>query len=136
MTLNQHAMLQVVPRGKFGACVPTAIAFVTGRNYYDVEEVVEREQPKFRPDTKSNKGVYTAQFLGNERVLCGHRFVRLPSFEVPKRLADFVAGHPKGSYLVRRHRHVYIVKDGQVFDGQSDSFRHEVLEVWKVSPKA
>jgi hypothetical protein len=136
ISLNQHKLLQVLPRGKFGACVPLAIAFLTGRNYYDVEEVIEREQPKYRPDIKSNAGVNTMKFLGDERVLCGHRFVRLPQFDVPSRLADFLVRHPTGSFLIRRNRHVYSVKDGQVFDVQTDSFYQTILEAWKVVPKA
>ena len=132
MTLNQLAMLKVVPREKHGSCVPTAIAFVTNTNYFDVEELIEREQKNFRSEVKNNPGVRTSSFLGNERKLFGHQFTRLPSTMVPERLGNFIGRYSVGTFLVRRHRHVYVVKDGEVFDGRDDSFRHPVLEAWAV----
>jgi hypothetical protein len=132
MTLNQLAMLKVVPRGRFGACVPTAVAFITGANYFDVEDFIRREQPDHRPDIKSGKGVYTDKLFGKLRVLFGHQFLKMPDVEVVGSLHIFVKYHNDGDYLVCNRNHAYVVRNGQVFDGRNDTFNYPIRDVWKV----
>lgn len=124
-------MHNLAPRGIRATCVPTSICFATGSSYYDVEEVLVREQPNvYRPDIQGNRGVITEKFLGNERKLFGHKFTRVSTQVM--RLYDFCRKFANGTYLVRRKGHMFVVKDGEVFDLLNHDWMTPILDAWKV----
>ena len=134
MTINQLAMHNVAPRGIAGSCVPTSIVFATGVSYYDVEEVLFHEQPRnWKPDLRGNSGVETHKLFGHTRKIFGHTFTKVTHwysvYETSQRLLN-------GTYLVRIHRHVFVIKDGQVFDLNETRWTEKVLDVWKVEKTA
>lgn len=131
MTLNQLKMHNVAPRGVRGSCVPTSLCFVTGAPYQDIEYVLVQEQPKnYRPDVQSNGGVYTIKLLGNERKMFGHKFTKVSTEFL--RLYDFVRRYSKGTFLVTKKHHAFVVKDGEVFDLNQHDFMDTIIVAWKV----
>jgi hypothetical protein len=130
ITVDQLTLLNLVPRGKSGTCVLAAICFVTGTNYFDVEELIQREQPTFRPDLKAGRGVYANKLFGHSRHLFGHTFTKLTDPVLT--LDDFLRRHPTGTYLVCRKRHAFVIKDGKVFDWFSNTDRYDILFGWEV----
>ena len=47
-------------------------------------------------------------------------------------LATFLKAHPKGTWMVTIHRHVFGVVDGTVFDTFTISADTEIRQAWKV----
>ena len=86
ITVDQLTLINLVPRSHHGCCVLAAICFTTGTNYFDVEEVVQREQPAFRPEVKGKGGVNTDKLLGSKRRLFGHLHASQRSRHVARRL--------------------------------------------------
>lgn len=134
ITVDQLALLNLVPRGKSGCCVLAALRFTTGADYFDIEELVQREQPHFRPDLKTSGGVFTDKLLGQQRCLFGHRFIKVVEGRVP--LNVFRGHFPTGTFLVRRKRHAFVIKDGKVFDWFDNTDRCDILAAWKVEKVA
>lgn len=131
MTLNQLKMHNIAPRGIAATCVPTSICFATGASYYDVEEILLREQPGvYRPDHKTNQGVFVNRLLGSARLMLGHKFIRYPFPRV--HLRSFLNMIGMGTYLVNIPRHMFVVKDCEVFDLNNVNLNSLCLEVWKV----
>lgn len=132
MTLAQLKISKVVPRGKHGSCVPAAISFATGANFHDVEALINREQPSFRPDFKTGGGVRTDKLLGKSRRLFDHTFTEIDIGQRDCLLQKFCLNQPKGTFLVRREGHAYVVRDGKVFDWFDNTHKHFVLQAWRV----
>ena len=133
MTVTQLLMHNLAPRGITATCVPTTICFCTGASYYDVEEVLVREQPKnYRPDLRGNKGVHTDQLLRESRVLFGHKFTRASFSPRGFTVDGFIRTHPRGLFLLRIHKHVFAVKDGVVYDLCNTNMREQVFAAWQV----
>ena len=130
ITVDQLTLINLVPRSHHGCCVLAAICFTTGTNYFDVEEVVQREQPRFRPEVKGQGGVQTDKLFGKSRRLFGHTFTKLN--EPVMELRAFLRRHPTGTFVVRRKRHAFVVKDGKVYDWRDDAGRYDVLDAWSV----
>ena len=99
ITVDQLTLINLVPRSHHGCCVLAAICFTTGTNYFDVEEVVQREQPAFRPEVKGKGGVNTDKLLGKSRRLFGYTFTSLD--EPIMELSSFLRRHPTGTFIVR-----------------------------------
>ena len=130
ITVDQLTLINLVPRSHHGCCVLAAICFTTGTNYFDVEEVVQREQPNFRPEVKGKGGVNTDKLFGSKRRLFGYTFIRLN--EPVMELSSFLRRHTAGTFVVRRKRHAFVVKDGKVYDWRNDADRYDVLDAWQV----
>ena len=130
ITVDQLTLINLVPRSHHGCCVLAAICFTTGTNYFDVEEVVQREQPAFRPEVKGKGGVNTDKLLGKCRRLFGHTFTSLN--EPVMELSSFLRRHPTGTFIVRRKRHAFVVKNGKVYDWLNNADRYDVLQAWQV----
>ena len=134
MTINQLKMHNIAPRGIAATCVPTSICFATGVSYYDVEEVLVREQPKcYRPDHVTNSGVNTLKLFGASRKIWGHHFVNL-FINRDISVFSFTRKYLHGTFLVTRRGHMFVVKDGEVFDLNTIQFSATVVEAWEVSP--
>lgn len=130
ITVDQLTLINLVPRSHHGCCVLAAICFTTGTNYFDVEEVVQREQPSFRPEIKAGGGVNAAKLLGHGRRLFGHTFTLL---EHPRMSLDaFLRNHSIGTYVCCRRGHMFVIKDGKVYDWLNNTSRFDVLLSWKV----
>ncbi len=130
ITVDQLTLINLVPRSHYGCCVLAAICFTTGTNYFDVEEVVQREQPSFRPEVKGKGGVNTDKLFGRVRRLFGHTFTHLN--EPVMSLDDFLQRHPTGTFIVRRRRHAFVVRNGKVYDWLNNADRYDVLDAWVV----
>ena len=130
ITVDQLTLINLVPRSHHGCCVLAAICFTTGTNYFDVEEVVQREQPNFRPEVKGQGGVRTDKLFGSSRRLFGHPFTKLN--EPVMSLDVILRRHPTGTFVVRRKRHAFVVKDGKVYDWLNNADRYDVLDAWQV----
>lgn len=134
MNLNQLAMVNIAPRGIRGTCVPTSLCFVTGSSYYDVEEVLTREQPRtYRPDIKGNRGVDSLKLLGQSRNLFGFKFTKINfAGRIGHRLYSLRDSLTVGTYVVTVPHHMLVLKDGQIYDLSNTSLNAVILNVWKV----
>ncbi len=134
MTVNQLQMQNLAPRGIKGTCVPTSLCFITGASYYDVEEILMREQPRnYRPDIKGNGGVNTFGLLGKGRTLFGHRFTLVRQHNRrAETIADFRYENPTGTFLVCIHGHAFVIKDGVGFDLIETYWKNWLVAAWKV----
>jgi hypothetical protein len=131
MTLNQLRMHNIAPRGIRGTCAPTSICFATGASYYDVEEVLLREQPgNYRPDIAGNRGVDSIKLFGAERKLFGHKFTRdlFPAMTI----RYFVSRWKTGTYLLVIPRHMLVIQNGEIFDLNNTNLNSIVLAKWMV----
>ena len=95
-----------------------------------MEEVVQREQPTFRPEVKGKGGVNTDKLFGKSRRLFGYTFTSLD--EPIMELSSFLRRHSTGTFIVRRKRHAFVVKDGKVYDWLNNADRYDVLQAWQV----
>lgn len=132
LTVNQLTMQRLAPRDReTGDCFIKALTFcLQGKTtYVDIEEKVMREQPAYNPRVKRS-GVYGTKFLGRERVLYGRKFT-LESMHV-KHLPIFLSWYVTGTYLVINRNHAYVVKDGEVFDGNTIKWNEPIVAAWKV----
>jgi len=135
ITIQQLQMHNVAPRGVTGSCVPTALCFLTGAHYQDVEYVLTKEQPEtYRPDIKGNGGVLTHALLKKSRKLFGHLFTSVSGTKIT--VGTLTKYYPTGTYLVTRPRHAFVLKDGVIYDGVPIKHKETVTGLWKVEKAA
>lgn len=58
------------------------------------------------------------------------RYERVPFYE--ETVGEFVANHPKGTYLITVRGHITVLKNGNNYDTFNPS-RRRILDVWEVS---
>jgi len=132
MLLTQLQMHNVAPRGVKACCVPTSLCFLTGADYQDVEYILTREQPKnYRPDLKTNGGVFTEKLLGQCRKLFGHLFTSVGA-QRGDTVYSFKTRYPTGTYLLQIRRHVFVLKDGIYYDLCATNHHDKLYGAWKV----
>lgn len=127
LTVNALTMINIRPRDRQGDCVPIALTFITGAAYTDIEDIILDEQSGYKPHNRS-KGVYTTDFLKESRVLFGTKFTKLNEKELS--LGAFIQKYNKGTYLVCKHRHAFVVKDGQRFDACDSALNVPIIRAW------
>lgn len=126
-------MINLAPRaGRYGDCVVKALTFITGAPYSDIEEMVMREQPKFRPDKRTGQGCSIIALLKLSRRFFGYNF---QSKTCPSTLTlnEFVFNHKQGTYLMCIPGHAFAVRDGEVFDACNTKWNARVTWVYEAT---
>lgn len=126
MTLATRHMQTIGPRDRKSDCVLLALHFITGAPYDDLEEIAIREQ-QYKPYVRC--GIYIEKLLREERKLFGTNFKQLlfPKFH---RVWSLQKEHPIGTFLVQINRHVFVLKDGVIYDGCGENLNAIVIKVW------
>jgi hypothetical protein len=149
LTINQLTMQRLTPRDRTaGDCFIKALTFcLQGKATYDeVEEVVMREQSHYNPFRKSS-GVYGYRFLQEKRKFRGKTFTLTEPYFINDQtavasmlgkcdLSCFVRAYTVGTYLITTRNHAFVVKDGEVFDGNTINWGVGIGYVWEVTENA
>lgn len=106
-------------------CTVRALAISTDSPYYDAYRVLSQA------GRKSNQGFYIEKFLKSSKFILGHQFTKL-NFRKAITLQKFLKTHPKGTFYVRKRGHVFVVKNGTVFDTLKPGPYTKVLMAWSV----
>lgn len=129
MTLNQLKMANLAPRGVRGCCVPTALCFVTGECYQDIDSFLKTSWAPY----KRGKGVNVNTVFGNACQIFGYKIVKQTQIkEGYERLWSLREKLPTGTYLVSNRGHMFVMKDGEFFDYNKTNINDIVYGVWEV----
>lgn len=106
-------------------CTVRALAISTDSPYYDAYKVLSLA------GRKSNQGFYIEKFFKSSKFILSHQFTKL-KFRKSITLQKFLKSYPSGTYYVRKRGHVFVVKDGTVFDTRKPGPYTKVLMAWSV----
>lgn len=133
ITLNQFEMQNIGPRGRnIGDCVVRALTFICRPRgeYDDLEALVLREQSHYNPNAINTGGVVLSKFMRQERKLFGKMFTRVGYINTLPQ--DFIRRFYAGTYLVANDNHAYVVKEGDIFDGNPTRWNKPIVDAWRV----
>lgn len=106
-------------------CTVRALAISTDSPYYDAYKILSQA------GRKSNQGFYIEKFFKKCNFALGHRFTKL-RFKKSITLQKFIKLFPKGIFYIRKRGHVFVIKDGTVFDTRKPGPYTKVLMAWCV----
>lgn len=108
-------------------CTVRALAIATDSPYYDAYKILSQA------GRKPNRGFYIEKFLKSKIFLLGCQFTKL-KFRKPITLSKFVKKYPHGTFYVRKRGHVFVIKNGTVFDTGKPGDYTKITMAWKVEP--
>lgn len=106
-------------------CTVRALAIATCSPYYDAYKILSQA------GRKPNQGFYIEKFFKKCNFHLGCQFTKL-KFRKAITLQKLIKNYPKGTYYVRKRGHVFVVKDGTVFDTRKPGLYTKVLMAWRV----
>ena len=115
------------PADERNDCTVRALKIATGCKYYDAYRFLSNA------GRKSNRGFYIENVLKTSSFYFGCQFTKL-KFRKPITLRKFITNNSKGTFYVRKRGHVFVVKDGVVYDEVKPGQYSMVLMAWKVEP--
>lgn len=123
-------------------CTAVALALATGVSYDAAYDYLKNERGR-----KCNRGANFPSNRKNDSAF-GYDFIweSYPAIKGQRRMniASFCATHPTGTYIARVSKHVFLVRDGIVYDAYQDyGSNNRILEPrrcvygsWKVVKKS
>lgn len=106
-------------------CTVRALAIATDAPYYDAYKLLSQA------GRKPNQGFFVEKFFKKCNFMLGCQFTKL-KFRKAVTLQKFLKKYPTGVYYIRKRAHVFVVKDGTVFDTRKPGSYTQVLMAWKV----
>lgn len=106
-------------------CTVRALALATDSPYYDAYKIL------FQAGRKPNQGFYIEKFFKKCNFVLGHQFTKL-KFRKSITLQKFIKLYPQGVFYLRKRGHVFIVKNGTVFDMKNPGPYTKILMAWRV----
>lgn len=106
-------------------CTVRALAIATDSPYYDAYKILSQA------GRKPNQGFYIEKFFKKCNFHLGCQFTKL-KFRKAITLQKFLKTNPEGTFYVRKRGHVFVVKNGTVFDTHKPGPYTKVLMAWRV----
>ena len=113
------------PDNERNDCTVRALAISTNSSYMKAYMIL------CYAGRKRNRGFYIENFFKNNKCCLGHSFTKL-KFRKSITLQRFIKTYPKGTYYVRKRGHVFVVKDGVVFDDSKPGKYTKIIMAWEV----
>lgn len=107
-------------------CTVRAISISTNKPYKDAYNLL------FQAGRKPGKPFNITKFLKVNSCYLDSIFQKLP-FRKPKTINKFLKEYNKGTYLAKVTKHVFVVKDGAVYDMFKPSPYQRIIRAWKVT---
>ncbi len=114
------------PPNEKNDCTVRALAIATGSTYNKAYMLL------CNAGRKHNKGFVIEKFLKKHCSYLGHCFHKLP-FRKPITIQKFIQKYPEGIFYIKIRGHVFVIKDGTVYDLVEPRPMQRVTAAWQVT---
>jgi len=114
------------PPSEKNDCTVRALAISTGSTYNKAYMLL------CSAGRKRNRGFVIEKFLKKNCSYLGHCFHKLP-FRKPITIQKFIQKYPKGVFYTKIRGHVFVIKDGAVYDMVEPRPMQRVTAAWEVT---
>lgn len=114
------------PPNENNDCTVRALAIATNSSYTKAYMLL------CQAGRKHNRGFVIEKLLKKNCSYLGHSFFKLP-FRKPITIQKFIKKYPKGVYYTKIRGHVFVIKDGTVYDMVEPRPMQRVTDAWEVT---
>ncbi len=114
------------PKDRHRDCAVIALSNALNVSYFESE--------KFWADNgrKHNRGAFTRDVLGKNRIVLNHKIELIYSHDKGISLNQFLLRRLPGTYLCRKRGHIFTVRNGVVLSATPEKGRAMLTHIWKV----
>ena len=117
---------QFSKKGDKASCTVVALAVATNSTFEQASEVMEQA------GRKKNRGFKVGEMYTKNPIVLGHKFKPVNVRGIT--IKNFISKYPKGTYLVTKTRHAFVIKDGVIIDHTDRGSRTEIKDCFEVKP--
>jgi hypothetical protein len=107
-------------------CTVRALAIATGTSYLKAYMLL------CQAGRKHNRGFVIEKLLKKNCSYLGHCFFKLP-FRKPITIQKFITKHPTGTFYIKIRGHVFVIKEGTVYDMIEPKPMQRITDAWEVT---
>tara|TARA_R110000772_G_C13159179_1_gene425799 strand:+ start:40 stop:798 length:759 start_codon:yes stop_codon:yes gene_type:complete len=115
---------QFSKKGDKASCTVVALAVSTNSTFEQASEVMEQA------GRNKNRGFKVDEMYIKNPIVLGHRFK--PVDVKGTTIKDFISKYPKGTYLVTKTHHAFVIKDSIIIDHTDRGSRTEIKDCFEV----